>query len=428
MKTLIAVAITVLAIAPIGAAAQAPREMEKVALWRNEDGPHLRGAAISQRLRDPEVDGDGDFLGRGPVGVPYTQADFDKLARLGANLVVFSHPGLFQEKPPYERVQPEAQANLDRLLAMALKADLFAVIAFRSGPGRSPFTFHVGQGGTWFSPDKFNDAVWADPAAQDAWVSMWRYTAERYRGHPAVVGYQLMVEPNSSHVGSDARTGRLDIFDAKQFHTRYGGTRYDWNRLYPRIVAAVRSVDPDTPILIGGNGYSSISFMQYLKPTGDRRSVYVAHNYAPWQYTHQEPGEGPAYPGWFDVDYDQRPDRIDADYVATLFDRVAAFGRRHGVPVAVAEFGVARWAPGAAAFLEDSFAAMEARGIGSVLWHWPSSHRPYESQQNTHNYLFGPDPDSTADVRNSAMADVIRSYWSRNRLRPSVVRFVRSGD
>lgn len=54
----------------------------KWALW--VDGPHLRGANIWQAIVIPELDGP-DFKGPGPVGPPYSQEDFNRLAALGAS-------------------------------------------------------------------------------------------------------------------------------------------------------------------------------------------------------------------------------------------------------------------------------------------------------------------------------------------------------
>ena len=83
---------------------------------------------------------------------------------------------------------------------MIEQANMFAVISFRTGPGRSEFTFVWDEVGDWFDEGYLNDSVWQDQAAQDGWVAMWRYTAERYRSNPIIVGYDLMVEPNSNEV------------------------------------------------------------------------------------------------------------------------------------------------------------------------------------------------------------------------------------
>ncbi len=215
-------------------------------LWSR--GTLLRGANIYQRRVFPELDGT-EFLGPGPFGPPYTQADFDRLAALGAKYVNLSVPGLFTVEPPY-RLDQEAQANLDYLLALAANADLFAVITFRTGPGRSEFAIigDINDKDDWLPDEYIINTVWEDAAAQDAWVEMWGYTAARYADHPIVVGYDLMCEPNSNAL--------FDLWEADEFMAAYGGTLYDWNQLYPRLVAAIRAADPLTPILIGGNGYS----------------------------------------------------------------------------------------------------------------------------------------------------------------------------
>ncbi|HIP96008.1 MAG TPA: hypothetical protein EYH32_02200, partial [Anaerolineae bacterium] len=233
--------------------------VDKWALWTG--GTQLRGANIYQRRVYPALDGT-DFMGPGPVGPPYTQQDFDNLAAMGANYVNISHPGLFTETAPYT-LDTGIQDNLDSLLDMIAQADMFAVITFRTGPGRSEFWTFWGEDNIsdpqegWFAPSYYNNRVWGEQTAQDAWVEMWRYTAQRYKDNPIVVGYDLMCEPNSNEVGDFPAGDPLDVWDPEEFYTQYGGTLYDWNQLYPRITTAIREVDPNTPILIGGMAYSA---------------------------------------------------------------------------------------------------------------------------------------------------------------------------
>ena len=217
---------------------------------------------------------------------------------------------------------------------------MFAVISFRTGPGRSEFTFVRDEAGDWFAESYLNDSVWQDKVAQDAWVEMWRYTAERYRDNPIVAGYDLMVEPNADEVW-------LEIYEPAEFYPTYANTLYDWNQLYPRLTAAIRSVDPDTPLLIGGMGYSAINWLPYLQPTDDLYTVYAVHQYAPVQYTHQ-PADALAftYPGVFDADWDDVEDQIDRAWLDSLHLPIDDFMARYNVPVAVNEFGPVRWIRG----------------------------------------------------------------------------------
>lgn len=399
-----------------GAQRRTGAAIDKWALWTA--GTSLRGADIHQRRVYPELDGP-TFYGPGPVGPPYMQQDFDRLAALGANYVNISHPGLFAENPPYT-VDRDIQDNLDHLLAMIAQADMFAVISFRTGPGRSEFTFVSDEVGDWFDESYLNDSVWQDQAAQDAWVAMWRYAAQCYRSNPIVVGYDLMVEPNANEVGSDAIHDPLDIWDPEEFYATYGGSLYDWNPLFSRITAAIREVDSQTPILVGGMAYSCVAWLPYVQPSGDPRTVYMVHQYAPHRYTHQWWDElGFTYPGVFDTDWDGIDDPFNRAWLENLLSTVDDLTATHRVPVAVNEFGVVRWVPGGADFMDDQMELFEQRGMNHALWVWDPAWPPFaEEGHDAFNFRFGPDPHNHADVP-SELLDVIVRYWSRNTIRPS---------
>ncbi|MBN1875210.1 MAG: cellulase family glycosylhydrolase [Anaerolineae bacterium] len=390
---------------------------DKWSLWT--EGTQLRGANVYQRRVYPAIDG-LDVIGPGPVGPVYTQEDFDRLAALGANYVNISHPGLFTETAPYT-VALEIQTHLDNLLDMIAQANMFAVISFRTGPGRSEFTFMWDEAGTWFDESYLDDSVWQDAEAQNAWVAMWRYTAQRYRDNPIVVGYDLMVEPNSNEVGSSVITDLLDIWEPTEFYSMYGGTLYDWNQLYPRITTAIREVDSDTPILIGGLGYSGIEWLPYLNPTGDARTVYMFHQYAPTQYTHQGSDDITcAYPGTCDLDRDgEVDDTFNRAWLDGLLSTVNTFTTTYSVPVAVNEFGLMRWEPGGDAFMDDQMDLLEQRGLNHALWMWDPSWVTWTQHLNAFNFRFGPDPENLTDVPTNALQTVIVEHWEQNTARPS---------
>jgi cysteinyl-tRNA synthetase len=372
----------------------------------------LRGANIYQRRVYPELDGP-EFMGPGPLGPPYTQESFDRLEALGANYVNISHAGLFSETPPYS-LDEEVQDNLDQLLDMIAQADMFAVISFRTGPGRAEFSVCCfEEAGDWYDESYLNDTVWQDSEAQEAWAAMWRYTAERYRDTPIVVGYDLMVEPNANEVW-------MDVWDQEEFYADYGGTLYDWNQLYPRITAAIREVDPDTPIIVGAMAYSAVDWLPYLEVTDDPRTVYAAHQYAPFQYTHQWLDSLEfTYPGVFDIDWDDVDDQFNRAWLEELLSTVDDFVSTYGVPVAINEFGLMRWQPGGAEFMDDQMALFEERGINYALWAWETSWDPFTEEVHAFNFRLGPEPDNFADVTSSDLMDVITRYWGKNSIRPS---------
>jgi len=414
-KPLSSVPVVLLVLAAVflapGAARGGGSPFDPWSLWAGP-GTALRGANVYQRRVYPELDGT-EFMGPGPFGPPYTQEDFDALAAMGANLVDISCPGLFAEKPPYA-LDPDAQANLDRLLDMARRANLFAVISFRSGPGRMEFSICC-YGDDWYDPDVYlDDSVWTDRAAQDAWVAMWRYTAARYRDDPVVVGYDLMVEPNANGVV-------FDEWDPAAYYAAHEGTLADWNLLFPRIVAAIRESDPATPILVQPMGYGAVNWLPWLETVDDPRTIYAVHQYEPFVYTHQDPPLDLTYPGVFDTDGDGVSETVDRGWLDRLLGTVDRFMAEHGVRCAVNEMGAKRWEPGVDRFLADEIGLIEARGLGWAIWDWEPSWAPWASEVDAFNFRFGPDPAVRHDVPGNAVEAAVTGAWAANALRPSDV-------
>ncbi len=373
---------------------------DKFSLWTGKT--KLRGANIWQTRAY-----NGQFsyqIGDLPVGPIFTQKDFYKLAEMGANYVNISCPGLFTESAPH-KIDINAQKNLDDLLQMITKADMFAVISFRTGPGRSEFTFARDEVNDWFKAPALDETVWTDISKQDAWVKMWHYTAKRYRKNPIVVGYDLMVEPNSNEI--------LGIDEPEIFYKKYANTLPDWNQFFPKIISAIREVDKSTPILVGGMGYSAVDWQPYLKPVNDLKIIYAIHQYAPFKYTHQGPRGKKKYPGKFDLDWDGKKDMFNKNWLEKLLSPIAS----SEFTIAVNEFGIQRWVPGNSQFMKDSFELFEKYGCNHALWMWyPDS---YPKDMGEFNFLLGPKAKNYIDVSKSDLINTIRSNWKRNIIRPS---------
>ncbi len=368
----------------------------------------LRGANIWQALVLPDLD--ADTKGNGRVGPPFNQEDFNQLAALGANYIVLSVPGIFSESPPYQ-IDPAVQQNLDNLLDMAAKADLFVTIAFRTGPGRAEWSLCCKDETDW--KGYFNDNVWKDATAQQAWAEMWQTTAERYRNHPEVVGYELMVEPDADDI-------LLDIYDPKEFYPLYDNTLLDWNQFYPKIVNAIRKVDQDTPILVGGAGYSSINWLPYLQPLQGNKIVYDIHQYQPDEiYTHQSATSTNSYPGNYDLDGNGKLELFDQKWLQSLFLPALAFSAKNEAPITVNEYGVERWVPNADKFINDQTEIFELNGWNYAIWEWSTSYLPFSQSVNEFNFRLGPDPSNGRNTISNELMDTIKNFWQRNLMRPS---------
>jgi hypothetical protein len=387
----------------------------KWCLW-SKGKTYLRGANIWQRTTElTDVYGVGT-LGDGTVGPPFTQDDFDRLAALGANYVNISHPGLYTVDPPYQ-LDEGIQANLDNLLSLIGKADMFAVITFRTGPGRSEFAFAWGEDTTadpdegWFDASYYNNTVWESQDAQDAWAAMWGYAAERYRTSSVVVGYDLMCEPNPEEVF-------FDIWgEPNEFYPQHAGTLYDWNQFYPDIVTAIRAVDTKTPILVQPMGYGAVAWLPYLAKSSEARIVYTCHQYLPTGYTHQlAAGPSVSYPGTVDGQ------TANQAYLDNLLQTIDGFQSSSSVAVAVNEFGPVRYAPNADDYLDDLIGLFEDRALNHALWEWGASWPGY-IDNDAFSFRHGADPNNHTDVTTSDLIEVLKKYWGRNTLRPSTTAF-----
>ena len=173
--------------------------------------------------------------------------------------------------------------------------------------------------------------LWREPQAQDRLVALWRTLAEAFKGHPALIGYDLVNEPTPSD----------DYYKA---FTQIRGTIQDWNVLARRIVAAIRAIDRDVPLIVESTDWAKPFRFRQLELIDDPYIVYSFHMYSPFELTHQgvnqfKKSEELTYPGYVK----DRP--YDRDELVRQMSEVVKFVQRHNVPIFVGEFGINKFAP-----------------------------------------------------------------------------------
>lgn len=185
-----------------------------------------------------------------------TGADFDFIASKGANTVrIPFHYKLFTNEDYMGLNDPEEGfRRIDDCVKWARKNNLRLILDMHDCPG--------GQTG-----DNIDDSygfpwLMTDPVAQQQFIDIWKRIAARYADEDVILGYELANEPVATYWEGAER----DSLNAQL------------EPLYKRATAAIREVDPNHIILLGGPQWNSY-FGNFTDWTFDPNIMYTCHRY-----------------------------------------------------------------------------------------------------------------------------------------------------
>ena len=224
---------------------------------------------------------------------------------------------------------------------------------------------HKAPGFDFNYPDTVS--LFSDPSLQDRFVALWQAIARRYHGENDLI-FELLNEivlPDSAL----------------------------WNALVRRTVAAIRAIDRQRRIVIGGNHYNAVDQLAGLELFDDARIVYTFHFYRPMIVTHQKapwyapgrdhnrdvhyPGECPDLDEFLRQNPQHRLDyqpfvgvHLDREWLRAALQPAVEFVRRTGRPVYCGEYGVIDRAPlpSRLNWCRDVVDALNEFGIGRACW------------------------------------------------------------
>lgn len=101
--------------------------------------------------------------------------------------------------------------------------------------------------------------LFESPKAQEQFCGIWKEIAGHYRNEPVILGYELMNEPIATYFDRDYFNPMLEP-------------------LYKRAVAAIREVDKNHIVLLGGPQWNS-TFDNFTDWTFDDKIMYTCHRY-----------------------------------------------------------------------------------------------------------------------------------------------------
>jgi aryl-phospho-beta-D-glucosidase BglC (GH1 family) len=210
----------------LGDTAQSPREIEQLSY---ELIGRARADAFWKEWRENYI----------------TEADMDRIKDMGFNSVRVPIHWKF-----FDADNAEGFRLLDRLVQWARKDHIYVIIDLHCAPG--------GQTGTNIDDSYGYPWLYLSPEAQTHTIEIWHRIAAHYSGEPMVLGYDLLNEP-------------IPHFpQLRRFND-------DLEPLYRRISAAIREVDRNHVLILGGAQWDS-NFEVFGKPF-DSNVMYTFHKY-----------------------------------------------------------------------------------------------------------------------------------------------------
>ncbi len=216
--------------------------------FKNTPSPRLINQALTELIGPEEM----KVFWKKYLDNYITQEDIHYLKSIGCNsLRIPFHYKLFTDEE-YMGGKGEARGFqiMDKLISWCKKEGLYLLFDMHCAPG--------GQTGdniddSWGHPFLFDDA-----ASRKIFIDVWVKLAKRYSKEPTVIGYDLLNEPIAH------------FFDTAHFNPLL-------EPLYKEVTAAIRTVDKNHLIFLGGAQWNS-NFRVFGKPF-DSKLVYTFHKY-----------------------------------------------------------------------------------------------------------------------------------------------------
>lgn len=299
--------------------------------------------------------------------LPPDEAYFKALAGYGATWVRLSYDKwkpakrdyLIGNADKYDGIPVADLKTLRQTLDDADKAGLKVVIAPLSMPG---MRWAQNNG------NKFDGRLWQDKAWWNEAARFWQDLARELKDHPAVAAYNIVNEP-----APEKNNGLAEHADPQAMQAWYDGKQgsaSDLKAFYETVIAAIREVDPATPVMADAGWYAAADAFSYW-PSGltDQKVLYSFHMYEPYAATSApniKRDKPYAYPG--KVPFGEGEETWDRARAAAYLAKPVQWAKDKGVPLnrlVAGEFGcMRRWA-GCKTYLEDVLTALDKDDL-----HW----------------------------------------------------------
>ena len=216
--------------------------------FSNTNSPRLINEAISELIGPAAA---ADFWKK-YLSVYVTKEDIHYLRSTGMNSLRVPFNYRLFTKEAYMGATDENHGFqlLDSLVKWARAENIYLILDMHCAPG--------GQTGDNIDDGFGYPFLFDDTASQNQTIAIWKRIAAHYSNEPMIMGYDLLNAPIATHS------------DAKHFNPLL-------EPLYKRITAAIRQVDKNHILFLGGSQWDS-NFEPFGKPF-DNNLVYTFHKY-----------------------------------------------------------------------------------------------------------------------------------------------------
>lgn len=183
-----------------------------------------------------------------------TRADIDFIARQGANTIRLPfHYKLFTDEDYMGQTgAKDGYERIDSVVSWCKANGLYLILDMHDCPGgQTGDNIDDGHGYPW---------LFESEPSQRLFCSIWREIADHYRDEPTILGYELMNEPIAHYFEN-----KDSLYQLLQ-------------PLYKRAVKAIREVDRNHIVLLGGAHWNSF-FHMFEDWTFDDQLMYTCHRY-----------------------------------------------------------------------------------------------------------------------------------------------------
>jgi len=157
---------------------------------------------------------------------------------------------LFITDYPYNELKGVGYKLLDQVIKWCKEEDLYVILDMHCAPG--------GQTGDNIDDSYGYPFLFESPESQRLTIDIWRKLADIYKDESIIIGYDLLNEPIAHY------------FDVEKLNPGL-------EPLYKRITKAVREVDTNHIIFLGGAQWDSN--FKVFGPPFDKKLVYTFHKY-----------------------------------------------------------------------------------------------------------------------------------------------------